>query len=58
MNASELGAVLTISIYNLALLAGCAYLVVAFDWSAWWMLLAVCFLKSITTGKAAEEKGP
>ena len=26
--------------YNLALLAGCAYLVVSHEWSAWWFVLA------------------
>jgi hypothetical protein len=31
-------------IYNLAILAGTVYLIVQYDWSAWWMLLAVCLL--------------
>ena len=31
-------------IYNLAILAGTVYLIVEYDWNAWWMLLAVCLL--------------
>lgn len=30
--------------YNLTILAGTAYLVQVYDWSAWWFLLAVMLL--------------
>ena len=35
-------------IYNLTILAGTVFLIVEYDWSAWWMLLAVCLL--VTSG--------
>jgi hypothetical protein len=35
---------LILVIYNLAILAGTVFLIVEYDWSAWWMLLAVCLL--------------
>jgi 1,4-dihydroxy-2-naphthoate octaprenyltransferase len=35
---------LFVVIYNLAILAGTVFLIVEYDWSAWWMLLAVCLL--------------
>jgi hypothetical protein len=41
------------SIYNLALLGGCAYLVHN-GWSAWWFLLAIAACKSISTCDAKE----
>jgi hypothetical protein len=33
--------VLIIALYNLSLFAGTAYLVIEYDWSAWWFLLTV-----------------
>ena len=33
--------VLIIALYNLALFAGTAYLIIEYDWSAWWFLLTV-----------------
>ena len=30
-----------IALYNLCLLAGTSYLVIEYDWSAWWFLLTV-----------------
>ena len=35
---------LLVVIYNLAILAGTVFLIVEYNWSAWWMLLAVCLL--------------
>ena len=35
---------LFLMLYNLAILAGTVYLIVEYDWSAWWMLFAVCLL--------------
>ena len=35
---------LTLVIYNLAILSGTVYLIVEYNWNAWWMLLAVCLL--------------
>ena len=31
-------------IYNLAILSGTVFLIVEYDWSAWWMLFAVILL--------------
>ena len=36
--------ILYLLIYNLAILSGTVFLIVEYDWSAWWMLLAVCLL--------------
>jgi hypothetical protein len=55
MDAWELGAVVAVTTYNLAVLAGCAWLVQAFGWSPWWFVLALACMKSIKTGKAAEN---
>ena len=33
--------VLIIALYNLALFAGTAYLIIEYDWSAWWFLFTV-----------------
>ena len=33
--------VLIIALYNLSLFAGTAYLIIEYDWSAWWFLLTV-----------------
>jgi len=35
---------LFVVIYNLAILAGTVFLIVEYDWSAWWMLFALCLL--------------
>ena len=35
--------ILLVCLYNLALLAGCAYMIVEHDWSAWILVLAVMF---------------
>jgi hypothetical protein len=32
------------NIQILAILVGTVFLIVEYDWSAWWMLLAVCLL--------------
>jgi hypothetical protein len=34
---------ITACIYNLILVAGTAYLVQAYNWSAWWFLLTIVF---------------
>jgi hypothetical protein len=35
---------LAVILYNLALVAGTAYLVAIFDWSPWWFLLTILLL--------------
>ncbi|MFN7782281.1 MAG: hypothetical protein ACK5PG_06065 [Lysobacterales bacterium] len=39
---------LVVAIYNLAILAGTAYLVAFQGWSGWWFLLALVFCKSVS----------
>ena len=41
---------LILAIYNLAILAGTVFLIVEYDWNAWWMLLALCLLGTSTSG--------
>ena len=36
--------ILFIVLYNLSILSGTVYLIIEYNWSAWWMLLAVCVL--------------
>lgn len=43
---------LTIAVYNLAILVGTVYLIVEYDWSAWWMLLAVGLLATSRSGSS------
>jgi hypothetical protein len=38
---------LLLLIYNLAILSGTVFLIVEYDWSAWWMLFAVILLGMI-----------
>ena len=38
-------------LYNLVILAGTVYLIVEYDWSAWWMLFAVCVLGTSRSSK-------
>lgn len=42
------GDVIMVWIYNIAILVGTAYLVQAFDWSAWWFLFTLCCIASET----------
>lgn len=42
--------------FNLAMMAGTAYLVQVFDWSPWWFLVPAVFFITIKTGKAAERR--
>jgi hypothetical protein len=35
-------------LYNLTVLAGTSYLVINYDWSAWWFLFALCVLMGNT----------
>ena len=35
---------LFVIIYNLVIIVGTVYLIQAYSWSAWWMLLAFCML--------------
>lgn len=55
MSAWELGAVVAVALYNLCVLAGTCYLIVAHGWSPWWLALALVCLKSLRTGKAAGD---
>jgi hypothetical protein len=41
---NEIIMVLIVELYNLAILAGTAYLIVQYDWSPWWFLLSVLLL--------------
>mgnify|MGYP001408551679 CR=1 FL=1 len=43
---------LLVALYNLMILAGTAYLVQVYEWSAWWFMLAVLLLVSY---KSKEE---
>lgn len=43
---------LILAIYNLAILAGTVYLIVEYNWSAWWMLLAVGLLGTSRSGSS------
>jgi len=36
--------ILFIVLYNLSILSGTVYLIIEYNWNAWWMLLAVCLL--------------
>ena len=40
----------TVVVYNLALLAGTAYLVVEYNWSAAWFILVIFLLGTHSTG--------
>lgn len=44
--------ILFIVLYNLSILAGTVYLIVEYNWSAWWMLLAVCLLGTSRSGSS------
>jgi hypothetical protein len=44
---------LAVVLYNLALVAGTAYLVAIFDWSPWWFVLT--FLLLMNYGKKDNE---
>jgi hypothetical protein len=55
MNGWELGAVIGCWAYNLTVVAGFAYLVTTHNWSPWWVLLVLACMRTIKTGKAAEE---
>ncbi len=55
MNAWELGAVISVAIYNLGVLAGTCYLIVVHGWSPWWFVLSLGILKSLRTGSAAGD---
>lgn len=46
--------ILILCLYNLALMAGTAWLVVEHEWSPWWFALSVCILGSY--GKDDEDK--
>ena len=37
-------ALLIVALYNVGLLAGTAYLIIEYDWSAWWFLLTIAIL--------------
>ena len=39
-----------LAVYNLAILVGTVFLIVEYDWSAWWMLLAVGLLGTSRSG--------
>lgn len=44
-------AAIAVLLYNLAVMAGCAYLVAAHGWSAWWFVLAYLCLAGTGVGK-------
>jgi hypothetical protein len=47
--------VLIIALYNLCLFAGTAYLVIEYDWSAWWFLLTVGIMSMYGSSKKDEK---
>ena len=47
--------ILFIVLYNLSILSGTVYLIIEYNWSAWWMLLAVCLLG---TSRSEEKQLP
>lgn len=55
MNGWEFAAVAAVALYNLAVIAGTCYLIVAHGWSPWWLAGACLILKSIRTGNSAED---
>ena len=42
------GDVIMVWIYNIAILAGTAYLVQVFEWNPWWFLFTMCCMMSET----------
>ena len=42
---------IAVILYNLAVLAGTSYLVLNYDWSAWWFLFALCVLMGMEKTK-------
>lgn len=48
-------AAIAVMIYNLAVLAGCAYLVAAHGWSAWWFVLAYLCLAGVGGSRKETE---
>lgn len=51
---SRVFVVLFVLLYNLALVAGTAYLVAVHGWSAWWFLPMALFIMTIESGKSTE----
>ena len=49
----DLFAICAIMVYNIAILAGTAYLVQVYDWNPWWFLLTVGLMLST---KRVEDK--
>ena len=47
-DTGEGGQVIVTALYNLAIVAGCVYLVGWCGWSAWWFLLAAVMMASWT----------
>lgn len=41
MRASVVIIYIAMLIFDAAAIAGCAYLIVSYNWSAWWMLVAI-----------------
>jgi hypothetical protein len=48
-------ALLILALYNLCLFAGTAYLIIEYDWSAWWFLLAVLVMSMYRSSKDDEK---
>jgi hypothetical protein len=46
--------VLIIAVYNLSLFAGTAYLIIEYDWSAWWFLFTILVMSMYKTEKKDE----
>lgn len=47
---------IVVCLYNLALVAGTAYLVAVYDWSPWWFVLTIMFMANIFKGEKDERK--
>lgn len=48
---------LVLCTYNLALVAGTAWLVVEYQWSAWWFALTLCLIGSYGKDDDKDGKG-
>lgn len=42
-------------IHNVFLFTGTVFLIVKYDWSAWWMLLPILFCTAVKVSKKEEE---
>jgi hypothetical protein len=48
--------VLAVLLYNLSLLVGTVYLIVAYDWSPWWFLLTIALMANYIKKDKEKDK--